>query len=444
MPVEAPIPAARDASAAAVATAAAAELSALSAARQTMGRGPAAREAQRRAGLTLVRERPGVDFSLTGLVYCCLMLFMGLAANNSQANLLFGTFGLMIGILLISGVISRLVLRRLKVRRILPEHGVVGRTVRTVYEIANQKRFWPSLSVSICELDGVQGFTRQPQSYMLHAAPGMTAMVPAELVAKRRGVYEFDRFQLGTSFPFGFIKRAVTKRQKEHLVIYPPLARVDPRLLQLCRSADRSGPTMRPRPGGSDEFYGVKEFRRGDNPRWIYWRRSARNGVLVSKEMTQVAPPRLLILVDTQLKEQTTREQMLVERSIAMAASLAALALDEDLSVGLFVWSGHWLGIPPLRGKSQRTDILSALGRLPVNVEQGIEALMEQCHALLKSGTTPVLFTPRDIQLGIHEDGRGGMLIVSAGSPRADAWFKFESDVDFAHCMPVEQQVGEG
>ncbi len=236
------------------------------------GRSTAKQASLLRSGMTLVRERPGLDFSLTGLIYCCLMLFMGLAANNSQANLLFATFGLMIGILLISGVISRLVVRRLKVRRVLPEHGVVGRAVSAGYEITNQKRFWPSLSVSISELDGVQGFTRQPQCYLLHVAPGMTAQVPAELVAKRRGLHEFHRIQLGTSFPFGFIKRAVTQRHKEHLVIYPPLARVDPRLIMLCRSADQSGPTMRPRSGGSDEFYGVKEFRRGDNPRWIYWR----------------------------------------------------------------------------------------------------------------------------------------------------------------------------
>ena len=41
--------------------------------------------------------------------------------------LLFGVFGLMVGILLVSGVISRIVIRRLKVKRVLPSHGVVAR-----------------------------------------------------------------------------------------------------------------------------------------------------------------------------------------------------------------------------------------------------------------------------------------------------------------------------
>src|SRR6476620_5298340 len=98
-------------------------------------------------GTTLVRRRPSLDFSLTGLVYCSMMLFMGLAAMNSQANLLFGVFGLMIGILLVSGIVSRFVLRGLEVGRGLPEHGVVGQTLTVTYEFSNRKRFWPSLSV---------------------------------------------------------------------------------------------------------------------------------------------------------------------------------------------------------------------------------------------------------------------------------------------------------
>src|SRR5437762_5098754 len=121
-------------------------------------------------GTTLVRRRPSLDFSLTGLVYCSMMMFMGLAAINSQANLLFGVFGLMIGILLISGIISRLVLRKLSIHRVLPENAEVGLTVTITYEFENRNRYWPSVSVTIAELDGAEGFTKQPMSYMLHAA----------------------------------------------------------------------------------------------------------------------------------------------------------------------------------------------------------------------------------------------------------------------------------
>src|SRR4051812_39777413 len=153
--------------------------------------------------LTPVRRKPSLDFSVTGLVFCSMMMFMGLAAINSQANLLFGVFGLMIGVLLVAGWISRRVLRRLEVRRLLPETAVVGERATLTYEFTNTKKVWPSLSVSLGELDGTEAFTRQPFCYMLHAAPGMTATVPIEVLPKRRGIHRLDRYQLSTSFPFG-------------------------------------------------------------------------------------------------------------------------------------------------------------------------------------------------------------------------------------------------
>src|SRR6266850_420441 len=94
------------------------------------------------------KRKPSLDFSVTGLIYTSMMLFMGLAAINSQANLLFGVFGLMIGVLIVSGIISRLVLRKLSLHRILPEHGIVGQPMSVSYEFTNAKKFWPSLSVT--------------------------------------------------------------------------------------------------------------------------------------------------------------------------------------------------------------------------------------------------------------------------------------------------------
>src|SRR4051794_34087337 len=309
---------------------------------------------------TVVRKKPSLDFSVTGLVYISMMLFMGLAAINSQANLLFGVFGLMIGILLVSGMISRWVLRGLSLNRVLPEHGVVGQPVTVTYEFTNTKRFWPSLSVTVAEIDGAEAFVKQPHGYLLHAAPKTVATVPVELLPKRRGLHTLDRHQISTSFPFGFIKRAIDRRQEDHLLVFPATGGVDPKIMSLMRSAESSGPTMKPRRGGMDEFYGLKEYRSGENPRYISWRHSARTGELVSKEMTHVSPPRLMLLVDTYIDparvaeggvfeylsapkrvEPSDRGRALeaaraaVERTIAMAASLVNFAIEQGLPVGL-------------------------------------------------------------------------------------------------------------
>jgi uncharacterized protein (DUF58 family) len=391
---------------------------------------------------TPVRRRPSVDFSLTGLIYCLMMMFMGLAAINSQANLLFGVFGLMIGILLISALICRLVLAKLRVERVIPEYAAVGQNATIQYDFVNCKRFWPSLSVCLGELDGAEAFTRQPQAYMLHVAPGKSTSVPITVVPKRRGLHKLTNFQISTSFPFGFVKRAMIGRSEDTILIYPALGVVSPRLLSLCNSAERGGANMKPRRNGADEFYGVKEYRPGENPRWIHWKRSARTGELVSKEMVQISPPRLLILVDSFIESPTLAEHTVVEKVIAMAASLAGRAMDSGMAVGLCAWAGEWTNISPQRGKRHCRDILAALAALPINRTVPAAKLIEQGESMLFEGVTSVLFTPRSMQMGRGERARGGMIVVPVEADQARSWFRFDPSVDFSRCLPAEQAGG--
>ena len=316
---------------------------------------------------------------------------------------------------------------------------MVGQPIVLAYECTNEKRFWPSLSITISELDGSEAFTRQPLAYMLHAAPGTTAVVGTELIPRRRGTHTLDRFQIGTSFPFGFIKRAFERRSRETLLVYPTLGKVDSKLLLRCQAAESSGTFMRPRRGGNDEFFGLREYRTGENPRLIYWRRTARTGVLVSKEMTMVAPPRLLILVDTFLPDRSPGGHEQVERAIAMGASLANHALDAGLMVGMLAWSGNWHGIAPNRGKRHARDLLAALAKLPLNVTQSASALTENSRALMKTGTTAVLITSAAAASVPQEAGRGSTIVVQSGSEAAKNWFRFDPAVDFANAMPIDQ-----
>ena len=370
-------------------------------------------------------RQPSLHFSLTGYVYCSMMMFMGLAAMNTQANLLFGVFGLMIGTLTISGVISKIILRKLSVHRTMPEHGVVGEPLTVFYEIANGKKRWPSLSVCLSELDSVSAFDRAPQCYMMHAAPSMTASIPVELIPARRGLWHLDQYQLSTSFPFGFVKRAVIGRKKNHLCIYPALADVDARALEMCRAGENMGESLRPRAGGTDEFFGLREYRPGDNPRHIYWRRSARTGTLVAREMMRDAPPRLLIIVDTFRADANAVSDASIEHAIAIAASLAAAAMDRELAVGLCAADGQPFTITPARGKQHRDELLTILARLKDNRTVGVMDLLRGTEAMMRSGVSVVLVTPRVEIADLPPHIRGGILILSAGSEQSRSCFRF-------------------
>lgn len=384
------------------------------------------------------RRKPSLKFSITGAIYIGMMLFMGLAANSSKANLLFAVFGLMIGVLLVSGIISRLVLRKLELTRTLPEHLIVGRPAAISYQMRNAKRYWPSFSVTVSELDGSEAFTKPLQAYLMHAAAGTTATVPMLVVPKRRGVVQFDRHQLSTSFPFGFIRRSVVRPHTDTVVVYPALAEVDRRWLARCLSAETHGSHMKPRRGGSDEFYGTKEYRPGENPRLINWKRSARTGTLVAREMSTVAPPRILIVLDTAVADDSDASRAQAERAIAMAASLVWTASEQNLAVGLCAASGQECHcVPPNRGKRHCTDLLSLLARLEPAEGIAQSELISQAQRLMHPNTTGVLLTAREAEERGADPARGRWIVLSAASEEARHFFAFDPSIRFEECSPA-------
>jgi uncharacterized protein (DUF58 family) len=390
--------------------------------------------------VTPVYRRPGFDFSMTGLVYASIMAFMGLAAVNLQASLLFGVFGLMIGIVLISGIISKLVLKRVSIRRLLPDQATVGRTTSIHYNVTNAKRVWASFSVTIAELDGAQSFRRQPQGYLLHAAPGQTAAITAEVIPKRRGMLRFDRYQLSTSFPFGFIKRAVIRRHEDRLLVFPPMARVDPKILSQFKSAEMTGNNLKPKPHGSDEFYGLRDYRPGESPRLIDWKRTARTGRIISREMTQVSPPRIVVVVDTYNPDGSATRANHIERSIAQAASLIDAALDSALAVGLVVKGERWSVMSANRGKRHKRELLTVLAMLPDAGSQHVDdaaAALGQASSIANQMTTLVLLTGGE-HSNLNQAGRrGGGISIGAMSDVAKRWFDFDPSIDFDVAGPL-------
>jgi uncharacterized protein (DUF58 family) len=392
-----------------------------------------------------LRRKPALDVSLTGLIYVAIWIFMYLAAHNSHANLLFGIFGLMTGVLAITVVISWLVLRRLEVVRLLPDHGVVGRAVPISYVIRNQKRYWPSLSVTLAELDGTEALVQRAHAYLLHCAAGQTAAVPSELIPLRRGLYALCRLQLSTSFPFGFVKRAKHYLRRDKLLVFPAIAEVDDRLLTRFSSAEVSGMAARPQRDGLDEFYGLKEHRLGENPRLIHWRRSARTGTLVAREMTRVSPPRLLLLLDTYLPGDAPAEaRAQTEKVIAMAASLADRALETGISVGIVAWSGgRWTTIAPNRGKRHRRDLLSLLALLGPNDIHDRTELLSAASEMAHGNATAVLMT-RHVERHVMDWVRGSPMVLSPMDPATEAYFRFAPGTSFDVTMPAASRARTG
>jgi hypothetical protein len=158
--------------------------------------------------------------------------------------------------------------------------------------------------------------------------------------------------------------------------------------------------------------------------------------------MTHVSPPRLLLLVDTFVGTGPRADRHAdVERVIAMAASIVDKSMAMGLSLGMIARSEGWVHAPVNRGKRHRRDLLHILARLPINTEHDHQLLIAEAFAEQESGTTCVLLSPIEVAQGLGDHARGATVVISPSNEHMMSWFTFDPSVDFAHCMPMEQEI---
>jgi hypothetical protein len=64
---------------------------------------------------------------------------------------------------------------------------------------------------------------------------------------------------------------------------------------------------------------------------------------------------------------------------------------------------------------------------------------LDESREVVGQGTTAILFTPRDMQSGLADRMRGGMLVFPADE-MGRRMFQFSPEVEFSTCMPIDQQ----
>jgi uncharacterized protein (DUF58 family) len=316
-----------------------------------------------------VRIKRRYSLQLGGCMYLFVAAFIGLGAISSQTNLLFWTFGLMVGGMIVSAIYSTAMMSSLRITRMLPDHGAVDEPLLIRYELNNRKRMIPAFGLVISELDGAdQALRGKPHGWVLHCGPRATLQAQTVGWPTRRGAVHFNRIRVSTTFPFGILRKSIIVAQPGRVLIYPKMYRLRRKALWDIHSRDMVGSRNSNEGGGSEEFYGLREYRSGDSMRRIDWRHSARTGKLVCRDMTRLTPPKLMLLLDVRCRGAWPYDS--AERALSFVASLVVQAYMEGFDVGLAVAGATCPTFTPHHGRIHRTRILHALGELDFKTDE--------------------------------------------------------------------------
>lgn len=353
---------------------------------------------------------------LPALAAICLLAGLLLTAMHGQNNLLFWASGVLGAAIILSAVYATLCMRAIEVKRLDPKHGLVGEPLVIQYAVTNRSRFLPAFNVTVEEAPprGAarnRHFSNRAVAWIMHIGPGETVHGEAVLWPAARGEAAFDRLRAWTTFPFGILRRSRTVSQPAHTLIYPRRYALKRGVLESIIPTGPLGMKLSNRPGGGDDYFGLREYKPGDSRRQIAWKRSAGGETLIVKERTMPSPPRLRIVLNLTTPAASLRPNArtgldasaLEERAISLAATFVYAAYRAGFEVGLTVL-GLAAPVTPLRRSHWHVEkILGALAALDLDRERAPIELRATADAE-RAGM--VIIHPARIDTGLmHRDG---------------------------------------
>ncbi|NLN62671.1 MAG: DUF58 domain-containing protein [Myxococcales bacterium] len=218
-------------------------------------------------------------------MFTLVTLGTGIAAINTGNNMLFLMLGLMLGLIIASGVLSERALNALDIRRQLPRRARAGTRFSVSFAVTNRQRALPALAVEVRDI--IDGAPFRRSGFFLKIDPGQTRHIdyPCDIAA--RGTARFSGVRIATRFPFGLFEKRHTLSLDESLLVWPA-PQPPPRWPKGAHAttAANAAATDAHSPTG-DDFFQLRDYQPGDDPRYIHWPSSARQQKPVVRDLSQ-------------------------------------------------------------------------------------------------------------------------------------------------------------
>lgn len=261
------------------------------------------------------------------------------------------------------------------VTRRLPTTLGLGERGDAEYSVASN---WPrALLVRVVDVlpRGLRG--ERGSALALHIAPFSVATVATPVEAVARGRYELGPVALLVTGRFGLTQRWFRFGDDARIVIAPSIAVARKFRLQAleARTAQTGERALRRR-GESLSLAGLRAYVRGDDPRLIDWKATARQRAPMVREFSLEQGQTVLLAVDAgRMMTQIENDRPRFEFALSSALVLAAVAADGGDRVGLLLFDDVIRAyLPPMKG-------LAAVSRIREILIEAQPSLVEPDYA---------------------------------------------------------------
>jgi uncharacterized protein (DUF58 family) len=339
------------------------------------------------AALTVIMAVPGLAASPGGVVglkyyrltYRGLFLLMLVAiitfsTFHSGNNLLILILSILVAFLLVSGVMSGLVLKGLKISLTLPDALHARQKAMFVVSLQNLKSLLPSLALRLKgrakedgDHEGTDFFTQEKRFPLVKAREKVSLQLHCRF--ERRGVYRVDGFEVKTTFPFGLFARIRELKAEGQIVVYPEIRDLGSLLSRFPLLEGRKERYLK---GHSTSLYNIRNYQSGDDARFVHWKSTAKAAKLMIQDFASEEEQLLHLYFSSFLSDRSAVALDRFEKVVSVMASLIRHYYENQLPFSFD--SGEF---KVTSGEGKRKDEYESLMTYLARVQPAARLLLE-------------------------------------------------------------------
>ncbi len=210
----------------------------------------------------------------------------------------------------------------------------------------------------------------------------------------QRGAYIIGPTQALVSDPFGILTREETIDSTRRVLLAHPLIAPLERFNLTPRAIFGDHASQKRLLEDPLRVAGIREYAPGDDPRRVHWKATARLGTLQSKLLDPSTQRTMLIALDVRTfnRAQLGYDPDLAELGVAVAASVAAWAIERGFSVGLIANGSFSMTAPDRDGRPMPLQASGAAALALPRLRLEPAARPEQLTLILDSLARVLLF----------------------------------------------------
>jgi len=261
-----------------------------------------------------------------GWMYLGGVAVVMVAAVNTANNLLYMVLSGLLAVLLLSGFLSALNFRSVRIWVRIPSHCFSAEAFPISIQTSNEKRFFPTFSLRLTGADDSACQFSASYIPMIRALNQVSRT--GQAMIKKRGHHQLRQVKVSSRYPFAFFLKERNYKVDAECICYPeiiPHEEID------FSVVDFQGTNERFERGLGHDLYTIRDYIPSDSARHVHWKASAKTSALKTREYAAEENHRVVIAFD---RFGGHDDEAKFEQLVSSAASLAYHLTNDGVEVG--------------------------------------------------------------------------------------------------------------